>query len=196
MSTPTLSAIMPWITHKSQKHKRKGHGRMILCLMGSWKIFCGLLLVAVGIGAFDLVGKNLSADLWSLVERWNIDFHNHYIQILFRKTALLDGKKLVYISLLTFGYAALFFTEGVGLILDRRWAKWLVVLDTASFIPGETLRLIHNFDWFDSSLLLINTLFVAYLVWQVKTSDQPHKSHRSKPLVQTILLGIKKRVKA
>ena len=193
MSPPTITAILPWIARRSQKRKLNRRDKMILCLMGSWKIFYGVLLVAVGIGAFDLIGKDLSAELWGLVQRWNIDFHNHYIQLLFRKAALMDGKKLFYISVMTFGYAALFFIEGIGLIMDKHWAKWLVVLVTVSFIPGETLRLIHQFDWLDSILLLINAVFVIYLVWQIKTHDQPHKSHRSKPRVQTILLGMKKK---
>jgi uncharacterized membrane protein (DUF2068 family) len=194
MSLHTISAILPWIARRSQKRKRSRRDRMILCFIGSWKIFYGVLLVIVGIGAFDLIGKNLSAEVWALVQRWNIDFHNHYIQLLFRKAALMDGKKLFYISMMTFGYSALFFIEGIGLIMDKHWAKWLVVLVTASFIPGETLRLIRQFDWLDSILLLINALFVIYLVWQIKTHDQPGKPRRSKPRVQTILLGMKKKI--
>jgi uncharacterized membrane protein (DUF2068 family) len=185
MNPPTVTGIMPRIPGKPMTRKRRRHDRMILCLIGSWKIFYGLLLVAVGIGAFDLIGRNLSSELWALVQRWNIDFHNHYIQLLFRKAALLDGKKLFYISMITFGYAALFFIEGIGLILDKYWAKWLVVLVTASFIPGETLRLIHQFDWLDSVLLLINALFVIYLVWQIKTHGRPHKPRRRKSAQKT-----------
>ena len=62
MSAPNAIAIMPGIASKSQPRKRRKHDK-ILWLIGAWKIFYGLLLLGVGIGAFNLIGKNLSAEL-------------------------------------------------------------------------------------------------------------------------------------
>jgi uncharacterized membrane protein (DUF2068 family) len=177
MSPPTVTAIMPWISPKPQPRERRNHDR-ILWLIAAWKFFYGLLLLGVGIGAFNLIGKNISAELWHLTQRWNIDFHNHYVQLLFRKAGEMDGKRLYYLTAMTFGYAALFFVEGIGLFLGKHWAKWLVIVVTGSFIPEEIYHLVRQFDWFDSILLITNVACVIYLVWRVKTSDRPHKSHR------------------
>ena len=104
----------------------------------------------------NLIGKNLATELWRLTERWNIDFHNHYIQMLYHQANELDGKRLIFFTAITFAYAALFFVEGIGLILGKYWAQWLVIIDTASFIPGEIFYLARQFSWFNTFLLLIN----------------------------------------
>jgi uncharacterized membrane protein (DUF2068 family) len=179
MSMSTITMIMPWVSSKSMRRQRRKSDK-VLWLIGAGKIFYGLLLLGVGIGAFDLIGKNISAQLWYLTERWNIDFHNHYIQLLFRKAALMDGRKLFFLTVMTFGYAALFFIEGIGLILGKRWAKWLVVVVTGSFIPGEIFHLVREFDWLDSILLLINVACVVFLIWRIKTYDHAHKFRRYK----------------
>jgi uncharacterized membrane protein (DUF2068 family) len=178
MSAHAATVIAPGASAKTRRQPRR-KSDSILWLIGSGKIFYGLLLLGVGIGAFDLIGKNLSAELWHLVERWNIDFHNHYVQLLFQKAALMDGKKLFFLSVMTFGYAALFFVEGIGLILGKYWAKWMVILVTGSFIPGEIYHLARQFDWLDSILLLINVACVIFLIWRIKTRNHPVKSkHR------------------
>ena len=168
---------MPRASSKPARRERRKSDH-VLWLIGGGKIFYGLLLLGVGIGAFDLIGKNLSNELWDLTKRWNIDFHNHYVQLLFQKAALMDGKKLFFLTLMTFGYAALFFTEGIGLILGKYWAKWMVIIVTGSFIPGEIYHLARQFDWLDSVLLLINVACVVFLVWRVKTHEHPIKSSR------------------
>jgi uncharacterized membrane protein (DUF2068 family) len=179
MSLSAVRMIMPWASSKSMRQQRRKSDK-VLWLIGSGKIFYGLLLLGAGIGAFDLIGKNLSAELWLLTERWNIDFHNHYIQLLFRKAAELDGKRLLFLTVMTFGYAALFFVEGIGLILGKYWAKWMVVIVTASFIPGEIYHLARQFDWLDSILLLINVACAIFLVWRIKTYEHAYKPRRYK----------------
>jgi uncharacterized membrane protein (DUF2068 family) len=179
MSLSTVTAIVPWASSKSVRRERRKSDQ-VLWMIGAWKIFYGLLLLGVGIGAFNLIGKNLSTELWFWVERWNIDFHNHYIQLLFRKAALMDGKKLFFLSVMTFGYAALFFVEGIGLILGKYWAKWLVIFVTSSFIPGELYHLARQFDWLDLILLVINVACVVFLVWRIKTRHHMPKSRRYK----------------
>jgi uncharacterized membrane protein (DUF2068 family) len=176
MNQPT--STLPWPRLKPAHRKKLRNHDSILWLIGAGKIFYGLLLVVVGIGAFNLIGKNLSTELWHLTERWNINFHNHYIQLLFRKAALMDGKKLFFLSVMTFGYAIVFFVEGVGLMLGKYWAKWMVIMVTGSFIPGEMYHLGHEFNWLDTILLLINLACVIYLVWRIKTHE-----HAARPFV-------------
>jgi uncharacterized membrane protein (DUF2068 family) len=175
MSAPAASTHLPW-THLKSTHKKHRLYDKIVWLIGGAKIFYGLLLVGVGIGALNFIGKNLATELWRLTERWNIDFHNHYIQMLYHQADEMDGKKLIFLAAISLGYAALFFVEGIGLILGQYWAQWLVIIDTASFIPGEIYYLARQFNWFDTILLLINVGVVIYLVWRIKTRGRPHTS--------------------
>ena len=179
MSAPAVKLTLPWVYLKSMRKKRRKPDK-ILWLIGAGKIFYGLLLLGVGVGVFNLIGKNLSVELWQWTEYWNIDFHNHYIQFLFRKANEMDGHKLLFLATMTFGYAALFFIEGIGLILGKYWAKWLVILVTGSFIPGELYHLVRQFDWVDFVLLLLNLACVIYLIWRIKTHEHPPKIIRHK----------------
>jgi uncharacterized membrane protein (DUF2068 family) len=111
---------------------------------------------------------------------WNVDFHNHYIQMLFRKISAVDGQKLYFLTFMTFVYAAVFFVEGIGLILEKYWAKWLVVVVTGSFIPEELYHVVRQFGWFDLTLALINAASVAYLIWRIKTHAHAPKTVRQK----------------
>jgi uncharacterized membrane protein (DUF2068 family) len=179
MSAPAASKHLLW-THLKFAHKKHRKHDKILWLIGAGKIFYGLILLAVGIGAFNLIGKNLSAELWHLIQGWNVDFHNRYIQMLFRKVSAMDGQKLYFLTIVTFAYAAVFFVEGIGLILNKYWAKWLVVVVTGSFIPEELYHLLRQFGWLDFVLVFLNASSVAYLIWRIKTHEHSHKPAATK----------------
>jgi hypothetical protein len=101
---PCRTYLLTSWTHLKSAHKKRRKHDKILWLIGAGKIFYGLVLLAVGIGAFNLIGKNLSAELWHLIQVWNVDFHNRYIQMLFRKVSAVDGQKLYFLTIVTFAY--------------------------------------------------------------------------------------------
>ena len=74
-----------------------------------------------------------------------VDAHNHYLNKLIRKLWTVDDAKLKAISVGTFFYAALMLTEGIGLALRKRWAEYLTIFATSSFIPLEIYELIKGF---------------------------------------------------
>ena len=43
---------------------------------------------------------------------------------------------------LTFAYSALFLVEGTGLFFEKRWAEYLTIVATVSFIPVEIYELL------------------------------------------------------
>ncbi len=63
-------------------------------------------------------------------------------------------------------YAALEFTEGIGLARRRRWAEYLTVLATAFFIPFELLEVARRVTVLRMAALLFNVLVVVYLAWR------------------------------
>jgi uncharacterized membrane protein (DUF2068 family) len=75
----------------------------------------------------------------------------------------LSAQRLEELSLGTFVYAAVFATEGVGLLLRKHWAEYLTTLVTASFIPFELYELGHKPSWLKLGGLLLNLLIVLYL---------------------------------
>lgn len=62
------------------------------------------------------------------------------------------------------GYAVLEAVEAVGLWRERRWAEYLTVVATATFIPLEVHELVQRVTWLRMAALVINVAVVAYLV--------------------------------
>jgi uncharacterized membrane protein (DUF2068 family) len=63
-------------------------------------------------------------------------------------------------------YAAVFTVEGVGLVLRKRWAEWITVIVTASFMPIEAWEIVLRPDLLRIATILANALIVAYLLWR------------------------------
>jgi uncharacterized membrane protein (DUF2068 family) len=63
-------------------------------------------------------------------------------------------------------YGLLEWVEGVGLILRRRWAEYLVVLATTAFLPLEVSEVLRRPTPLKAAVLLVNFAIVVYLVWR------------------------------
>lgn len=62
-------------------------------------------------------------------------------------------------------YAAIEWTEAVGLWKEKRWAEYLTVLATAGFLPLEIHELIDRVTIVRIGALIINVALIIWLVW-------------------------------
>jgi uncharacterized membrane protein (DUF2068 family) len=69
----------------------------------------------------------------------------------------------------TFLYAGLFATEGVGLLLRKRWAEYFTIVTTGGLIPIEVFELTRHFTTTRLVVLILNVLTVWYLVARVRS---------------------------
>jgi len=76
----------------------------------------------------------------------------------FSKALLLIG---------AFCYAALFTTEGIGLWLEKRWAEYLTVIATISFIPFEVWEIVRRVTVLRIALVIANIAIVIDLIWRL-----------------------------
>jgi len=135
----------------------------------------GLILVAAGLAIFNLLGKNPSAELSEWMSKWHFDTHLYYVHWLLQKASTLSQPLLILLTVANFFYAALAFVESAGLTFGKHWAYWLVILDTASFIPIETYQLCKHFGWLNLILLLYYLTTTIYLLLKIKRA-RPSKS--------------------
>jgi uncharacterized membrane protein (DUF2068 family) len=63
-------------------------------------------------------------------------------------------------------YGLLEGVEGVGLIMRRRWAEYLVVLATSAFLPVEVSEVLHRPTPAKVGALVVNLAIVVYLAWR------------------------------
>ncbi|MGA7795033.1 MAG: DUF2127 domain-containing protein [Candidatus Acidiferrales bacterium] len=136
----------------------------VLRIIAAFKLFKGLVLFAVGIGAVKLLHKDLAFE----VERWadifRVDPNNHYFRRLLETFLTLDDRKLRELSVGTFFYSALLLTEGTGLLLGKRWAEYFTIIATSSFLPLEIYELTRRVSAPRIVVLLLNVAVVIYLV--------------------------------
>lgn len=139
-----------------------------LYLIAAFKLFKGLVLVAVGIGAVKLLNKGAAAEMYHWANAFRVDPGGRYLQRALARLPILDEKKLKELSVGTFFYAALLLTEGTGLMLRKHWAEYFTIFVTSSFIPLEAYELIRRASFAKGIVLLLNVAIVIYLVMNVR----------------------------
>lgn len=143
----------------STSHQSRG-----LALVAIWKLVEGGLLVILALGAFHLLHRDVDRTLVKWVRLARINPENRYIVHTLAKAGLINDHRLKQIGAVTLAYAALFFVEGVGLLRHKRWAEYLTVIATASFIPLEGYEMWRHPTAIKGAVLITNLAVVIYLV--------------------------------
>jgi len=151
--------------HAESAKKRRDTGIWLIAL---FKLAKALLLLAVGLGLATLLHQDVEATVhhWASV-LW-VGRESRWFQELLAKLAALDEKKIIITEAGTLVYSALLFTEGVGLLMRKRWAEYLTVIITASYIPFEVYATMRRFAVGRTVILLINIAVVWYLVIRLR----------------------------
>ena len=156
----------------SKKQSSKEPFSFVLFLIGLFKLFKAALLIAVGIGAVKFLHKDLSSTVLHWVQVLRVDPDSRYIRGTLVRIFRVTPKQLRELSAGTFIYAALFLTEGTGLLLRKHWAEYFTIITTALFIPLEIYELFRHFTVTKLVVTGINVLIVWYLVARVRSRSK------------------------
>jgi uncharacterized membrane protein (DUF2068 family) len=137
-------------------------------LIAVFKLVKALALLAAGIAAAMLMHHDVQATLRRLTGALLVGRESRIIEQLLAKAASIDDRELKLAEVGTFFYSALFFTEGTGLLLRQRWAEYLTLIITASFIPLEIIAVVRRFGPVRIVVVLINIAVVWYLVRKIR----------------------------
>ena len=135
-----------------------------LIVIGIFKLLKGVLFVSMGFGVIHLLHRDIGDLMLRAAMSLRLDPESHFVNVLLDKVQLLTPHKMRLISAGIFLYAALDFTEGTGLVLEKPWAEWLTIGLTASFLPWEAFEILHHFTWMKLCVTLINLLVLLYLL--------------------------------
>jgi uncharacterized membrane protein (DUF2068 family) len=159
-----------------------------LKLIALFKIAKGVLLLVLGISLLFLNARTRWMDALS---DWTADEilleHSKAISYLLHKLqAVLAGGALHATGLLALFYAAVLFTEGIGVYMEQRWAELLMIFATAGLIPLEIRHLWHRPGLVGAVILLANC-FIVWFLYRVLKRDKPN-AHvaRQRELVETV----------
>jgi uncharacterized membrane protein (DUF2068 family) len=149
------------------------HDRLIR-VIAVFKLLKAAALIALGVGAFRLLHKDISALIEHSIEALKLDPGNRLIDALLAKAANLHPEQIKKLGLGSFFYAGLFLTEGIGLWMLKRWAEWLTVIITGSLVPIEVYEIHRHPSSVKIAVFVINLAIVAYLIYRIRT--QPSDS--------------------
>jgi uncharacterized membrane protein (DUF2068 family) len=157
----------PW-----KKQAGKEPFSAVLFLIGLFKLFKAVLLLAVGIGAIRYLHKDLSSAALHWAEVLRADPGNRIVHGILVRIFRVTPKQLRELSVGTFIYAGLFATEGIGLLLRKHWAEYFVIVTTGLLIPLEVYELARHFTITKLVVTVINVLIVWYLVVRVRSRSK------------------------
>ena len=136
--------------------------------IAAFKLLKAIALIALGVGALKLLHKDVAAIAEHWINMFQVDSHNHFIDLLLTKLSNVDDRRLKELSIGTFIYAGLFLVEGVGLALQKRWAEYFTIISTSSLLPIEIYELVRRVNVGRCLALAINLAVVAYLIFELR----------------------------
>jgi uncharacterized membrane protein (DUF2068 family) len=139
-----------------------------LLLIALFKLTKGILLLIVGIGAHKLLHRDVADTVAHWVDVLRVDPDNRYIHRLLAHALSITPAQLKAASVGTFIYSALLLTEGIGLLLRRRWAEYFTIISTAGLIPLEIYEIVHHLTIAKIVVFAVNVAIVVYLIVQVR----------------------------
>ena len=141
----------------------------LIRLIAVFKFLKAGLLVAVGVGAFKFLHK----DIAGIFERWimmlRLDPGRHFIDLALAKVSKARPEQIKKIGIGSFLYAGLFLAEGTGLWLRKRWGEWLTVIITGSLLPVEVYEIFRHFSVVKVAVLAVNLAIVVYLILRIRS---------------------------
>jgi uncharacterized membrane protein (DUF2068 family) len=136
-------------------------------IIGIFKLAKALLLLVVAGGAISLLDSNIRGDATQFITHLSGDSHFRVLRTVASTLGLATKSRIEMISIGSFFYAALFATEGIGLLIQKRWAEYFTSIVTGSFIPLEIYEIARHPNAFKIALLVANAAIVVYLIWRL-----------------------------
>src|SRR5580658_5399930 len=140
----------------------------LIRLIAVFKFVKAGLLIALGVGVFRLVHKDLASVIEHWCEAMRLDPGSHFVNLALEKAAHVSPEQVKKLGLGSFLYAGLFLTEGTGLWLRKRWGEWLTVIVTSSLVPLEAYEIYRHPSYVKLAVFVVNVAIVVYLIYHIR----------------------------
>jgi len=141
----------------------------LLRVIAVFKLLKSAMLIALGVGAFNLLHKDVGGMLEHWAEALRLDPGNRFVDAVLMKASLLRPEQIKKLGLGSFLYAALFLAEGTGLWVRKPWGEWLTVIITSSLVPVEIYEMYRHPSWVKAGVFVINAAIVGYLIYRIRS---------------------------
>lgn len=158
-----------------------------LKLIAIFKMSKGLLLLLLGCSLLFLNSRDRWVDgISDWVDTEILLGHSKpIIFVLNKMQAALASGKLGATAFLSLFYCGVFFTEGIGVYLQQRWAEFLMIFATAALIPLEIRHIWHRPSLGAFVILAANIFIVWFLYKVLKRDPVPPAPVEKRELIET-----------
>jgi uncharacterized membrane protein (DUF2068 family) len=152
------------------------HGPRALALIAAFKFVKSALLVALGVGLFELRHPDAIARFGAWLGTLPIAAGHELVDRAIGRLLGMNSHEITVFDGIAFAYAALYAVEGFGLWRNARWAEYLTAIATSLFVPVELWEVIARFTPIRLVALAINVAIVVYLVFLLRNGRRRSRS--------------------
>jgi uncharacterized membrane protein (DUF2068 family) len=172
---PATEPVAPAAAHPVHVHPTRKE-RVGLELVAAYSFVKAVALVAAGLAALGMLNGRVSVAANNWLEGLALRYESrlagrlaeHALPYLDRVT----GRHLIEIAVGAFLFGAIYVVEGIGLWRCRRWAEYLTIAVSASFLPFELVAIFRHPTVPLLVTFVLNVIVVGFLVWQIAEEPQ------------------------
>ena len=152
--------------HHHDLHDLEPRDKM-LGIIAVYQFLKAVLFIGAGFGAFKLLNPLAEERLRQWLLALSFASARPFLLHILARVSGLSDRRLEALGVVAFAYAALCLVEGAGLWLAQRWAEYLTVIVTASFVPVEIYEITLGATPIKVAALVANLMMVAYLIYRL-----------------------------
>lgn len=153
-----------------------------LYIIVGFKLLKGLGALLLALGVYSLRDNSLPYEFDRLVEFLHVDPENKFISELADRVAEITPSNLHWVAIFSVLYSLFIMLQAFGLMFRVRWIVWLVIGESAFFLPIELFELVHKPSWIKLGIIGVNVLIVWYLYSNRGRIIKDHHHHNSPPV--------------
>ena len=123
---------------------RARHDKEALYFIGIYKIVKTVLFLIAAASFHHMINRDTHLELTRFLHVFRLSGDGRITKELLLKANVIDDPHKKIITYVLLGYAVLFATEGIGLLLRKKWGEYFTSIITASGIPLELYVLLHR----------------------------------------------------
>lgn len=148
------------------------HGGLLLIAL--YEFTKGILLLLFAVSLLRMLNRDLQQVVMHWAHVLRLDLHHRFVEDLAERAGLINPHELKQLSALAFFTGGVHIVQGIGLYLGKRWAEYLTVVATATFIPLEVIHVIRHVGPVRCAVLLANVALVVYLIVLLRRRKGAH----------------------
>lgn len=127
------------------------------------KLLKGTVALLLALGVHSLRDASLPDLFQKLLEFLHLDPEKKFFADLADRVAEITPTNLHWVVIFSVAYGLFMLLQAGGLVFRVGWIVWLVIGESAFFVPVEVFEIVHRPSWLKVAVLMVNVFIVWYL---------------------------------